>query len=91
MTDELNNVLDVASESRYVKQGWHAHRSGGTVKFVRDGFVRATVSWIGADWYVIAWEYGMGTGAPAEKWMAERYSTDEVHMHLDMTLNAMWA
>lgn len=67
-------------------QGWTVIREGGTVKFVRDGYVRIIVCRVGGDWFTVTWEYAHSTG----DWRVQQYSSEEVGAEVHMTINAMW-
>lgn len=84
----LKEIEQYAGE--FPGQDWTVIREGGTVKFVRDGYVRVIVCRLGGDWFTITWEYSMGTGESSADWRVERYPTDEIGMQTHMTLNAMW-
>lgn len=85
MLDEMAGYVQ-----EFSGQGWTSARVPGGVRFLRDGFVRVVVTWLGHEQWLIAWEYGMGTGKLETDWRCEVYPTDEIGMQAHMTLNAMW-
>lgn len=86
----LDELAGYAEEFERGRQGWKAVRVPGGVRFIRDGYVRVSVLWVGHERWVLTWEYGMGTGKLVEDWRVEVYPTDEIGLQTHMTLNAMW-
>ena len=86
MSDVLDEIAEIATtDAWFVKCGVKASRSGGVVRFVRDGFVRVIVSWVGGDVFVVAWAYDDDVNG---EWRAKSYARDEIVVHAHMTVNA---
>jgi len=80
--DVMNEMATYGDDAPYAGM-WNVTRGNGAVRFVREGYVRIVVSWIGGDAFVIAWQYDAGD------WRATQVTRDMVGLEAHMTMNAM--
>lgn len=83
----MSTTQDVATivneDARYASRGWAAFASNGGAYVTWNGRVRVVATWIGADAFVVTWEYAAGD------WRATQVERDDVAFEVAMTVDAL--